>query len=101
MIIYNVTVKLDPSIEKEWVHWMREEHMPKLFDTGLFDSYQLCKLLDQDETDGITYVAQYNCKTMREYEQYISEYAPQMREDGIRKFGDKFIAFRTLMEKHF
>ncbi|HTN47053.1 MAG TPA: DUF4286 family protein [Flavipsychrobacter sp.] len=101
MIIYNVTVKLEKDIEQEWVHWMREDHMPALFDTGCFDSYQLCKLLDQDEADGVTYVAQYHCKTRNEYETYISKYAQQMRDAGLQRFGNKFIAFRTLMDKLF
>lgn len=101
MIIYNVTIKLDHSIEKNWVEWMREEHMPALFDTGCFHSYQLNKLLGQDESDGITYVAQYQCNTAHDYENYIENYADQMRQAGLEKFGDKFIAFRTIMEKVF
>lgn len=99
MIIYNVTLKLDHTIEKEWVNWMLDEHMPALYDTGLFESYQLCKLLEQDETDGVTYVAQYHCKSQEEYDTYINEHARRMRDTGMQKFGDKFIAFRTIMEK--
>jgi len=101
MITYNVTIKVDPSIEEEWLRWMENEHMPALFDTGCFDSYQLHKLLEQDETEGMTYVAQYQCKSLNEYNDYIKNHAQQMREEGIRRFGDKFIAFRTLMQKKF
>lgn len=99
MLTYNVTIKLDRSIENEWTDWMLNEHMPKLFDTGCFESYQLNRLLDHDETDGVTYIAQYHCKTRSEYDTYINEFAQQMRDEGINKFGDKFIAFRTLMQK--
>ena len=99
MIIYNVTIKLAHTIEKEWVQWMLQEHMPALYETGLFESYQLCKLLEQDETDGVTYVAQYHCKNRENYDSYIREYAQQMRDAGFQKFGDQFIAFRTVMEK--
>ena len=97
MYIYNVTVKLDPSIAREWVTWMKEEHMPELMATGLFSRYQLCRLLEQDDSDGPTYTAQYFCAGKEEYDTYIRDYAPMMREKGLAKFGGKFAAFRTVM----
>lgn len=98
MILYNVTVKVDPGTSEEWVKWMKEEHIPELMDTGLFVDSKLFRLLDIDETDGITYAAQYFCKNMDDYNSYISRYSADMREKGLQKFGNKFIAFRTVME---
>lgn len=98
MIIYNVTLKIDHSIHDEWVKWMKEEHIPDLLQTGLFTDGRLCRLLEQDETDGPTYAAQYFCKSLEEYNQYISNHANEMREKAYTKFGNKFIAFRTVME---
>ena len=98
MIIYNVTVKVDASTAKDWVQWMKHEHIPELMKTGLFVDYKLCRLLEQDETDGITYAAQYYCDNMEHYQTYINEYAQKMRDKGIEKFGGKFVAFRTVMK---
>lgn len=98
MIIYNVTVKLMHDIETDWVRWMQTEHIPELMNTGLFERYQLCRLLEQDEADGVTYVAQYFCRDLDAYNTYISTFAPAMREQGFSRFGNKFIAFRTVME---
>ncbi|MEZ5016889.1 MAG: DUF4286 family protein [Flavipsychrobacter sp.] len=98
MIIYNVTVGVDHSIAAEWLTWMKEEHIPELMATGLFEDARLCKILMQDETEGLTYTAQYFCKTMSEYDSYISDHADTMRAKGIDRFGDKFVAFRTIME---
>jgi hypothetical protein len=97
MIIYNVTVKVHPKIAADWVRWMKEEHMPDLLRTGLFIESRLCRLLEQDETDGITYSAQYMCDSLDDYHDYIRKHAPLMREKGLKKFGDQFIAFRTVM----
>ncbi|MFY8045434.1 MAG: DUF4286 family protein, partial [Chitinophagaceae bacterium] len=36
MFIYNVTVKIDPSIEADWIQWMKEEHIPEVLATGKF-----------------------------------------------------------------
>ena len=98
MLIYNVTIKLTHKIEKDWVQWMKEEHMKDLISTGLFTDSRLCKLLEQDEEEGVTYVAQYFCDNMDDYSDYIKFHAPAMRDKGIKKFGDQFIAFRTLMQ---
>ncbi len=98
MIIYNVTVKVDNDIAHEWVKWMKQEHIPELMQTGLFVDYRLCRLLEQDETEGKTYTAQYFCDSMEHYNTYISEHAAKMREKGFARFGNKFAAFRTVMK---
>ena len=98
MIIYNVTLKVDHSISDAWVRWMKTEHMADLMKTGLFTDCRLCHLLDQDESEGVTYSAQYFCNGLNQYNEYIDKYAEQMREQGNKLFGGKFIAFRTVME---
>ena len=59
MIVYNTTVKIDPSIETEWVLWQKEEHIPGIMLLGLFNEYKFYRLLEQDDSDGITYIIQY------------------------------------------
>lgn len=98
MIVYNVTAKVQTDAATAWAIWMEEEHIPELMQTGLFSGYRLCRLLDQDETDDITYTVQYYFNTMEDYETYIRDHAPSMREKGLRRFGSKFIAFRTVMK---
>ena len=98
MIIYNVTVKVAHAIEKEWLHWMKSEHIPDLMNTGLFVDFRLCRLLEQDETDGLTFTVQYHCDSMEHYQTYIAEHSTAMREKGLKKFGNQFIAFRTVMQ---
>lgn len=99
MIVYNVTVKADHSISEEWVKWMKEIHVPELMETGCFTGHKLFRLMEQDESDGITFCAQYFCQNEPAYRRYIAEFAPAMREKGLQRFGNKFIAFRTLMQE--
>lgn len=99
MIIYNVTLKVDSSIATAWKAWMQEEHIPDMLATGLFVKKTFCRLLEQDETEGLTFVAQYFCSSVEDYKSYLQQYAPAMRQKGIDKFGEKVIGFRTLMEE--
>jgi hypothetical protein len=99
MIIYNVTIKVETEVADAWVSWMKTEHMQELLDTGIFSQSRLCRLLEQDEVEGVTYSAQYFCNTIADYNKYIDDHSTQMRDKAFKKFGGKFIAFRSVMEE--
>lgn len=98
MIVYNITLKLDPEIESEWIDWQRKEHIPEIMSTKLFSDYKFFHLLEQDETGGITYVIQYFTSSIENYTNYIEKFAPLLRKKSIEKWGDRVISFRTIME---
>ncbi len=98
MVIYNVTVKVDWDISTDWAVWMKEIHMPEVMSTGCFSRYQFVRLLQVDEAEGPTYAAQYYADSIGKYDDYIHRFAPGFRKKTIDKWGDKFIAFRSLME---
>jgi hypothetical protein len=98
MFIYNVTLKIDWSIEKDWIKWMKEEYMPEVLATGCFEKSQLLRLIEVDETDGPTFAAQYTAGSREAYNRYITEYATLMRQKSFDKWGNRFIAFRSVME---
>jgi hypothetical protein len=99
MIYYNVTIKVDPSVNDEWISWMKQKHIPDVIGTGLFFQHKMCKLLDQDETDGITYTIQYGMKNMVDYLNYQENFSPKLQKEHGEKYKGKFVAFRTIMEE--
>ncbi len=98
MIVYNVTVKVENSILDEWLPWI-ESHMPEVVETGCFESYSFFELLEPKTDEDRTFVVQYFAKNREQYEKYVSDFAPKLREDGMNKFGDKFVAFRSMLHK--
>lgn len=99
MIVYNVTVSLaDESIHEEWMHWMKEVHIPEVMQTRLFEDYRILRLL-QEENNGITYAIQYRSKSLEEYYRYQQEFAPALQAKTKEKYGEKLLAFRTLLEE--
>jgi hypothetical protein len=99
MIVYNVTTKVDWSIADNWVQWMKEEHIPGILATGCFISSGFYKLLQVDDVEGETYTVQYFADNLAGYETYIKQYATAFRQEVMDKFGEKLIAFRSLMEQ--
>jgi|LauGreDrversion4_2_1035121.scaffolds.fasta_scaffold2687169_1 hypothetical protein len=97
MILYNVTVAIDPSVEKEWVNWMRSVHIPDVMATGCFIESRFSKVQTEDE-EGLSYAITYLCPNKDMLEKYRNNYAPELQKDHSEKFNGRFAAFRTLLD---
>ena len=98
MFIYNVTVNVEPEIRDAWLKWMQQTHIPEMLATGKFHEARICRVLVVEETEGYTYAVQYHTSSKKLLEDYYREDAERMRQDGIDRFGKKFVAFRTELE---
>ncbi len=98
MIIYNVTIKLQHSIHSHWLAWLKEEHIPGILATGCFTKATILELLEVDTAEGPTYAIQYFAESKALYNLYIEKYAAGMRQKSFDKWGDQFIAFRSVMQ---
>lgn len=98
MLIYNVTIKVNWAIHDVWLIWMQREHIPEVVATGCFTRSQLVRLLEVDEKDGPTYAAQYFAESKVDYNRYIELHSVIMRQKSFDKWGEQFIAFRSLMQ---
>lgn len=87
-----------PEIEQEWLRWMREEHIPEVLATQQFQSASLLSLQEPVDDDGLTFIAQYKTDQEEKYQHYLEHFAPALREKGLEKFGNQFIAFRTFLK---
>jgi len=99
MIIYNVTSSVDREIAEDWISWMKDKHVPGLLKTGLFDSYRILKVLSHDDEKTFSFAVQYYSKSVENIEEYIEKHAPRLREDVTRRYGDKVVSYRTLLEE--
>ncbi len=97
MIIYNVTVNVEDSIHEEWLDWMRSKHIPDVLATGLFTGNKIYRVDEPKSEEGTTYAIQYHCKSMEEYSKYRIEFAPSLQDEHQRKYGGRFVAFRSLL----
>ncbi len=99
MFIYNVTIKVKSEIHEEWLDWLKEIHIPEVLETGCFYEATIMQLLEIDDTEGPTFAVQYIAESKAAYNQYMEKYAAELRQKSYDKWGDAFIAFRSLMQK--
>ena len=97
MIVYNVTVSVEKSIITDWLDWMQKVHIPEVMATGTFSKAQINKVLVQGDS-GDTYAIAYTCDSMKDLHQYQVKFAPELQKKHVARYGEKAVAFRTLME---
>ena len=78
--------------------WMQHKHIPEILATGKFSSARMVRVLIEEEMGGVTYSVQYTTDSKETLEKYYQEDAPGFREEGLKLFGDKMLAFRTELE---
>lgn len=98
MIVYNVTTKVDLSIAEEWLQWMRREHIPEVVATGCFTHAVILQMIEVDNTEGYTYAVQYHADSKALYNKYIRDYSEALRAKSLSSWGDKVIAFRSVLQ---
>lgn len=98
MIIYNVTVNVEEAVHHDWVQWMRQTHIPEMIGTGKFTGARMVKVLVEEEMGGVTYSIQYYAENRQNLQRYYSEDADRLRGEALKKFPNKFVAFRTELE---
>jgi hypothetical protein len=98
MFIYNVTIKVANEIATEWLQWLKEEHVPEVLASDCFSKATIVRLLEIDDSEGPTYAIQYLAESKGLYNHYIEKFAGDLRQKSFDKWGDRFIAFRSLMQ---
>src|SRR5690554_4701973 len=98
MILYNVTVNIDVEKEEEYVAWMKEEHIPDVMSTGLFEENRFFKLLQENTDEGVNYSSQYFAGNMEKIETYQRLHAAKLQQKLRDRFGKHCVSFRSLLE---
>jgi hypothetical protein len=90
MIIYNVTVSVEESIKTDWLNWIKTEHIPEVMAAAVFTKAQG----DSNNTFAIAYT----CPGMKDLHKYQVNFATELQQKHLARYGDKAVAFRTIME---
>ena len=99
MILYNITIAIDHSVEEEWLNWMHEEHIPEVMDTGKFTGYSLFRVVASGEGENSTsYSVQFYAESMKQLQLYTAIHAPDLQQKMARRWPDKLTTFKTILE---
>ncbi len=99
MILYNVTVGIDKEVEQDWLDWMRNEHIPKVLNTGAFSSYKMYKVLSHEDEETISYSVQYFSDQLLKVDQYFKIHASILSEELRKRYENRHVAFQTVLQE--
>lgn len=95
--IYNITANIDESIHEKWLTWIKA-HIPQVLGTGKFEKATLTKVLVEEDMGGVTYSIQYKSYSREALDKFYEEDAPKFRDEALKLFADKMLAFRTELQ---
>jgi len=99
VILFNVTVAIEKTVEAEWIQWMKQEYIPAVMRTGCFTNYRMYKVLTHDDEGSNSYAVQYFAETLDKFMYYLEHHEKQLLEEHRERFKDRHAAFRTLLEE--
>jgi hypothetical protein len=99
MIVYNLTIQPEWSTVAPWSVWLKEEHIPRVLATGLFDHFHAYRLLELPDEMGPTFSIQFFTPTRENFHRYKSEFLELHQREIFEKWKDQCIIFSTSMQE--
>ncbi len=97
MILYNITVIIEPTIETEWLNWVNQTFIPSALSGNLLVSNRLLKVLDSPN-EGVTYCLQFIADSVENYTKFVTLHAPALLQTHTLQFNNKALFFTSVME---
>ncbi len=98
MILYNITFTVSTDIEEDFVVWMKNQHIPDIFATGLFSDHRFYRLMNSTNDGSTNYSVQFFAESTAKLIEYENRFANALRYETQARYGEKALAFRTLLE---
>ncbi len=98
MILYNITTQVTWAIHDRWKEWLLNEYLPEILSTGLFERYQVVRLLEVAEDDGPTYAVQLYARNSKDFHSYRNIHLESFEKKEQDVWGNNIVSFQSLME---
>lgn len=98
MVLYNITINIDSEREEEFIGWMKQEYLPRVMQTGLFNEKRFYRLLQEDNGDGVNFSAQFLAESLEDVKFFQNKYSSVLSEIIKEKFGSQYVSFRSVLE---
>ncbi len=97
MIIYEVNLTIQSKIYPEFLSWLKT-HMQEMLGFPGFTKAILLKPESDERLEQELLTVQYQLEHQRDLDRYLTEFAPKMREAGIKRFQNQFSAERRVLK---
>jgi len=96
MVIYEVNLKLNPSIEQDYLEWL-DDHIDRMLKLPGFKNAFIYKPEPTDSSPLKSYCIQYFVESRDHLQDYLDRHAVSMRQEASVRFGSLFHAERRIL----
>lgn len=100
MITYEVNLTIDNIIIDDYYHWLIQ-HVKQMLQFNGFSSAEIAKEKTPEKSTQTKITVWYTLNSEESLNHYLENFAPAMREDGIKRFGNQFSATRRIFMNTF
>lgn len=97
MVIYEVNLSIDADIYPQYHLWLKK-HAKEMLEFPGFIQARILKPENEQSANKDELVVQYKLESREALNNYFTEFAPKMRQEGLNLFKDKFSAKRRVLE---
>ncbi|HEX6614463.1 MAG TPA: DUF4286 family protein [Rhodanobacteraceae bacterium] len=98
MIVYEVELDVDAALADEYLPWLRA-HVQQMLSLPGFEGAEVFERLEPVPEPGrVGYCVHYRLRDRSDFDAYLRDHAPRMREQGLRAFGERVRASRGLLQ---
>jgi quinol monooxygenase YgiN len=94
MVVYEVNLTVDPSISEDFLAWLKG-HVEEMLE---FDGFLGAEIFAAEGASPPQYTVHYRLTDRQKLENYFQRHAQRMREDGLRRFPERFSATRRIFQ---
>ena len=98
MIVYVVDLDVEAAIASEYLGWLRAHSDEMLTLSGFLGVEVFERLEPLAEPGRMEFSMHYRLRDREAFDVYLRDHAPRMREAGLRAFGDRVRARRSLLQ---
>ncbi len=98
MIIYSVSCTVSTHIAEDWFQFFKEKHLNDVINTGYFTHYSFRKIIENEVSDIVTFIAEYYCNSLEDLAAYNENAAPILKKEVNELFGGQYICSRQLYQ---
>ena len=94
-VIYEVNLEADADIAGPFDTWLRDH----IADMLQFEGFRSAEILDDPSAPAgrVRRIVQYRLRDQAALDDYLANHAPEMRAQGVARFGDRFSASRRVL----
>ncbi len=98
MLIYNTTYNIEEEVLSNFLIWLQEAYVPEIEKNGILAHPRLLRVLSHQEENSENFSLQWEVENSALLHRWHLEQGSALSEEMIKIFGNKVVAFPTLLE---